>query len=134
MSLTLNVSNELLDRESGLEFKHKGTVCFSITDYKDCIELRKNATENSDVIYHLGKCLSNEDDLALIRANLSYFYGCTYEEKFYNNPLDKTEGVNYTMAKPGIFLNTTNCVEADREDEIQALFDIPNSKRRTGKY
>ncbi|TRY73528.1 hypothetical protein TCAL_03333 [Tigriopus californicus] len=107
------------------------TVCFSITDYKNCLELRDNSTENSDAIYHMGRCLSNDDDLAKIRDNLTHFYGCTFEEKFYNNPLDKTDGVNYTLPKPGIYLNSTDCVEAGRENEIQSLFDIPNSKRRT---
>ena len=96
-------------------------VCFSISDYKDCVEARElalNGTGNAtyaNAIYHMGQCLTEESQMDEIRANLTHFYECK---------LNETE--------MGVYINATECVEASKASEIKELFDIPNKIRKTG--
>ena len=98
--------------------------CFSISDYKDCVEARdmaKNGTGNAtytDAIYHLGRCITEQKDLDKIRNNLTHFYSCKLD--------DGTGG-------DGVYISETECVSANRTGEITELFDIPNKIRKTGR-
>jgi hypothetical protein len=59
------------------------TVCFSIAEYKDCVEMRDNGNYSGPVapIYHRGKCTNDPADFEAIRADLQFYYGCNYELK-----------------------------------------------------
>ena len=56
------------------------SVCFSITDYKNCTEWR-DSLNNSDsgLIYHRGKCTNDPEDVQVIRSDLNLYYGCKFE-------------------------------------------------------
>ena len=51
----------------------------------------------------------------------------------YIDPEDKCQGVYNVTKMPGIYINETDCVDADRFDDIKQLFDIPRGKRVTGE-
>lgn len=115
--------------DCGNEFNTE--FCFSITDYTNCTAMRKNNSDYKGAIYHMGKCINNEEDMDKIWNNLTHFYACEQTIETYNVDGDKCSGVKNSSKIPGVFINNKECVDPDRADEITKLFDIPSKIRKT---
>lgn len=93
------------------------SVCFSISDFKNCTDMRENGTISSNAIYHLGRCLVDQKDFDIIQNNKTAYYACTYED---------TEG----KTLDGLYFNATNCGSSDKFPDN--IFDIPTPLRKSG--
>ena len=91
-----------------------------------------------------------------MRSDLGLYYKCDYERDVLEDPdnaCSKVVDTEYVYQKlsfsgiksfctpfthtfhrteAGVYINPKECVPADRVDEIDALFDIPNGIRETG--
>jgi len=135
MSSTPNVRKECQNESVELTLSLSlFAVCFSITDFKNCTQLRENGTAGfENAIYHMGKCITDQSELDLIFANVSHFYKCERDVIHeYNVEGDICSGVKNKPKEPGVFIEEGGeCVAPDQAGNIDKLFDIPPSIRKT---
>jgi len=86
--------------------------CFSVKEYNECVEAR--GSSNHTAIYHLGQCLESEEELGLVRSNLSHYYRCSLDDS-------SDEGVYVS--------HNSSCRPKEEVSSITELFDIPRHMR-----
>lgn len=117
---------------AGCNNPYNDQVCFSVTDYKLCEELRLNQTAaniENNIIYLNRTCIQDPATLNLVRQDLKTWYG---SEKKRN---DSCKGDDCEMV-PCIYTNTTFCDANKGPSDIRKLFDIPVKLRKSssGQY
>ena len=92
------------------------SVCFSVKEYNECVKARSS---NHKSIYHLGRCLESEEELGLVRSNLSHYYRCSLGDS-------SDEGVYVS--------HNSSCRPMEEVSNITELFDIPRHMRISCKH
>ncbi|XP_059093332.1 sodium-dependent proline transporter-like isoform X2 [Tigriopus californicus] len=109
--------------------------CFSVNDYKNCTEYRKQTETSSsgpeEIIYHRGRCITDGSIISEIENNITYFYGCQRPVEVLESDGPNCRRVIATNYEPGVYINPNDCVELSRRNEFTKAFDLPHGIRNT---